>query len=160
MRIEQLTDKDRKIISETPFLRMDKMYYPIQYFALVLILLFALLAPISGPRVRPLNWEAPNTLADYFSRLWPYLVIVAFMAIVPLADILIRWAELRIGTKKIKELKVKRKWTIRKWTVVIFDPFHMSIFRYFYQLSVVNPGDVIIAELTSVNRIIDFKIKH
>jgi hypothetical protein len=158
MRTEQLNNKDREVISETPFLRVDKIFYAGLFGGLVLGLIIILTAPILGPRIKPLGWESPKTLDDYFSRLWPYLMMFVLLIMIPLADLLIRWRELKSGTKKITKLKVITKWTTKRWTIIFFDPFHISIFRYFFRLRSVQTGDILTAELTSMNRIIDFTV--
>ena len=156
--MEQLTDKDREVIAETPFLRVDKIFYTSQYLALAVALIPILIAPNLGPRVKPPGWEPPKTLDDYFSRLSPYLVAFSLLAILPLLDSIIRWMELRSGTKKITKLTVTKKWVTKRWTIIIFKPFHVSIFRYFFRLRTVQEGDTINVELTSLNRIIDFTL--
>jgi hypothetical protein len=129
-----LTDKGLEEMSETPFLRVDKDSYKALYIVLVFVLFMVLMAPVLGPRVKPAGWEQPKTLADYFSRLWPYAIILLVMTILPLTDLIIRWIEVKVGTKRAKRMVVKRKLTTKKWTLIIFEPFHISVFKYFFRL--------------------------
>ena len=154
---KQLTETDRETILKTPFLRVDRIFYSAQRGVLVIVLFLVLLAPSLGPKVKPPDWEPPKTLEDYVTRLVPYLVIWLLFTIAPLTDFIIRTQELKAGTKKIKELTVTKKWTSKRWTVLLFEPFHISIFRYFFRLRNLNKGDMVVAELSSLGRIIDFK---
>lgn len=154
---EQLTDHDREALSETPLLRVDQSSYSIQYVLLAITLIPLLIGPSLGPKTKPPDWEPPKTLDEYFSRLWPYAILWLLLTLPPLADTIIRWAELKIGTKQVKKLKVARKLRFGKWTLITFHPFHLSLFKYFWRLRSVEPGEILITEMSAMNRIIDFE---
>jgi len=155
--MEQMTDLDRETISTTPFLRVDKIFYSAVSRTSIVILFTFLLIPFLSPWVKSPFKEPPKTLDAYFTGLVPLLTIWSLFAIIPLTDYLIRKTELTTGTKKVKELTLANKWTTKRWTVLLFKPFHISIFRYFFRLRILNRGDKVIAELSSLNRIIDFR---
>ena len=156
MGIEQLTDSDRRTIKETHFLRIDGLFYRTMYVVTALIGILVLMAPTLGPRNKPHDWKPPETLEEYFLRLIPYLIILALFALVPLLDMIIRRIELSSGTKKTVMLKLTSKWTSKWWTLLLFTPFHVSLFRRYGQLRGLQPGDSVAAVMTSMNRIIDF----
>jgi hypothetical protein len=153
---ERLTSEDKSLLKNLNLLRFDKYFYGGLLIAGLVFMTVLFFIPYTGWRVRPKT--EPKDLQEYFSRLFPYLIVWLLMIILPLINWLVKRHEEKTGIKRIVKGSVKTKRNlIFKRKLIVFDPFLPIIYRRSYHFMDLKASDKVEIELTSLGRLLKYK---